>query len=77
LKQVYETLKPMETKKSSFDGQVDARNVHWVKPEKVAEIRFTEWTHETTEGGLKLRAPVFMRLREDKDPKECTFDAQS
>jgi len=39
----------------------------------VAEIKFTEWTHESTEGGMKLRAPVFLRLRDDKDPKECLF----
>ena len=50
--------------------------MHWVKPERVAEIKFTEWTHETVEGGMKLRAPVFLALREDKDPKECTFAEQ-
>jgi bifunctional non-homologous end joining protein LigD len=55
---------------------VDAQKVHWVKPELVAEIRFTEWTHETVEGGLKLRAPVFMGLRDDKNPKDCTFSSQ-
>ncbi len=47
--------------------------MHWVKPELVAEIKFTEWTHESAEGGMKLRAPVFLRLRDDKDPKECSF----
>ena len=47
------------------------RKVHWVKPELVAEIKFSEWTHATDEGGAKLRAPVFLGLREDKDPKEC------
>ncbi|MBE0481416.1 MAG: ATP-dependent DNA ligase, partial [Dehalococcoidia bacterium] len=35
----------------------------WVRPELVAEIRFNSWT----EGGY-LRAPSFMRLREDKAP---------
>ena len=47
--------------------------MHWVKPELVAEIKFTEWTHETAEGGMKLRAPVFLGLREDKNPKECVL----
>jgi len=55
---------------------VDAKNVHWVKPQRVAEVRFTEWTHETADGGLKLRAPVFLGLRSEKDPKECTFKEQ-
>jgi ATP-dependent DNA ligase len=47
-----------------------------VKPELVAAVRFTEWTHETNEGGVKLRAPVFLGIRGDKDPKECTFEQQ-
>ncbi len=73
LKQVSQVLKARETSRNPFHGDVDARHVHWVKPELVAEIKFTEWTHETAGGGLKLRAPVFLRLRDDKKPKECVF----
>jgi len=76
LKQIFSLLKDRETNRNPFHGNVDARKVHWIKPELVAEIKFTEWTHETADGGLKLRAPVFMGLREDKDPKECTFADQ-
>jgi bifunctional non-homologous end joining protein LigD len=76
LKQISSLLKDRETKTTPFHGNVDARHVHWIRPELVAEIKFTEWTHETADGGLKLRAPVFMGLREDKDPKECTFADQ-
>lgn len=76
LKQMFEVLKRMETNRNPFQGKVDARKVHWVKPERVAEVKFTEWTHETSEGGIKLRAPVFLGLREDKEPKECTFADQ-
>ena len=76
LQQIFSVLKERETNPSPFRGPVDARRVHWVKPELVAEIKFTEWTHETADGGVKLRAPVFMGLREDKDPKECTFADQ-
>ena len=74
LKSVFEVLQEREVGRSPFEGPVDAKRVHWVKPELVAEIKFGEWTHETSDGGLKLRAPVFMGLREDKDPKECTFE---
>jgi len=74
LKGIWQILKPLETSRSPFFGDVDAAHVHWVKPQRVAEIKFTEWTHETAEGGMKLRAPVFLRLRDDKDPKECTLD---
>jgi bifunctional non-homologous end joining protein LigD len=77
LKQIWEVLKEIETKKSPFTGAVDAKKVHWVKPERVAEVKFSEWTHETSEGGLKLRAPVFLGLREDKDPEDCTFKGQT
>ncbi len=74
LKEIWGVLKKRETKRSPFPHGVEAlREVHWVKPELVAEIKFSEWTHATAEGGMKLRAPVFLGLREDKDPKECVL----
>ena len=69
-------LKPLEMKRTPFPGPVEAAKAHWIKPQLVAEIKFTEWTHETSEGGMKLRAPVFMGLREDKDPRQCTLADQ-
>jgi bifunctional non-homologous end joining protein LigD len=76
LKQIHSVLKPIESNKNPFFGAVDAKKVHWTKPVKVAEVKFSEWTHETNEGGLKLRAPVFLGLREDKNPEECTLAGQ-
>jgi len=76
LKEIWQILKPLETKRPPFYGPVEAANAHWVKPTQVAEVKFTEWTHETSDGGMKLRAPVFMGLREDKDPRECTLNDQ-
>lgn len=76
LAQIFKVLSKLETKKNPFHGDVDAPHPHWIKPELVAEIKFTEWTHETSDGGLKLRAPVFRGLREDKKPEECTFANQ-
>jgi bifunctional non-homologous end joining protein LigD len=68
-------LHEIETDHNPFHGPVDSgRRTHWVHPELVAEIKYSEWTHETDEGGVKLRAPVFMGLRQDKSPKECTFE---
>jgi bifunctional non-homologous end joining protein LigD len=73
--QMWQRLKKLETDKNPFYGAVDAgRKTHWVKPELVAEIKFSEWTHETSEGGLKMRAPVFLGLRQDKSPRECRFE---
>jgi bifunctional non-homologous end joining protein LigD len=36
----------------------------WVAPEVVVEVRFQNWTDDGS-----LRAPIFLRLREDIDPK--------
>ena len=36
----------------------------WVEPEAVAEVSFQSWTEDG-----HLRAPVFLRLRDDVDPK--------
>src|SRR5437667_11397702 len=38
------------------------RKMHWVNPVFVCEIKFAEWTRDK-----KLRAPVFLGLREDKE----------
>ena len=40
-------------------------NAVWVKPELVCEVKFQEWTPDG-----RLRAPVFMRLRDDVDASE-------
>ncbi|MEO5702074.1 MAG: non-homologous end-joining DNA ligase, partial [Casimicrobiaceae bacterium] len=41
----------------------EAKGAHWVKPELVAEVAFTEWTRDGT-----ARHPSFQGLREDKRP---------
>ena len=76
LDEIWKMLKNLETKKNPFFGEVEAlRKVFWVKPQLVAEIEYAEWTGGTVEGsGPKLRAPVFLGLRDDKDPKECLLE---
>jgi bifunctional non-homologous end joining protein LigD len=50
------------TKASPFEGDVPLKPAPtWVKPELVVEVKFAEWTHDG-----HLRAPVFMRMRDDK-----------
>ncbi len=39
------------------------RKIHWVNPVFVCQVKFSEWTREG-----KLRQPVFLGLREDKNP---------
>ena len=45
----------------------DARSSRWVEPRLVCSVRYKEFTH----GGSRLRHPVFLRLRDDKEPDEC------
>ena len=46
------------------------KKMHWVSPVFVAEIKFAEWTRDK-----KLRAPVFLGLREDKKPSDVIREA--
>ncbi len=72
---MWKRLQPLETARSPFLGKVESdRRVHYIKPELVAEIKFTEWTHEGQSGAVKMRAPVFEGLRLDKKPSECKFE---
>ena len=45
------------------------RKMHWVNPVFVCEIKFAEWTRDR-----KLRAPVFLGLREDKRAADVVRD---
>ena len=54
-------LAERECSRSPFDDAPDAKNVHWVSPDLVCEVGFTEWT---TAG--RLRHPRFLGLRDDK-----------
>ncbi len=73
--QMWKRLQALESSRNPFFGKVESdRRVHYVKPELVAEIKFTEWTHEGESGAVKMRAPVFQGLRFDKSPSECRFE---
>jgi bifunctional non-homologous end joining protein LigD len=79
---MWKHLSKLKTDTSPFARKPDAtRGMHFVKPELVAQIKFTEWTHEGTgaskTAGLKMRAPVFQGLRTDKKPHECRFELPS
>jgi bifunctional non-homologous end joining protein LigD len=75
LKEMFALLQPLKMKQNPFHGEIGGlRKVHFVRPQLVAEIKFAEWTHETAEGGMKLRAPVFMGLRADKSAEECRLE---
>ena len=59
-------LKPLETKACPFHERPKTNErAHWVRPELVAQIKFTEWTADG-----KLRHPVYLGLRDDKKPTD-------
>ena len=43
---------------------IAGKGVHWVRPELVAQVGFTEWTPDG-----KLRHPRYLGLRNDKAPE--------
>ncbi|HEU5402560.1 MAG TPA: non-homologous end-joining DNA ligase [Terriglobales bacterium] len=75
LEETWKKLKALETSKNPFATEVDSpRQTHWIKPQLVAQIKFTEWTHEGESGQVRMRAPVFLGLRTDKKPEDCKFE---
>ena len=71
LKELWALLEPREIAKSPFvHADKIPKGTRWVKPELVAEIKFANWTSDR-----KLRAPVYLGLREDKTPKEVSREA--
>ncbi len=63
-------LRPLERRDSPFPEppkmpRVRRDAIFWVEPVVVAEVQFAEWTHED-----RLRAPVYMGLRDDKAASE-------
>jgi DNA ligase D len=63
---IYRQIEPLITKEPPFAGKPDIpRDVTWVRPEVVCEVKFSEWTRDG-----RLRAPVFLGLRTDVEPSE-------
>jgi bifunctional non-homologous end joining protein LigD len=70
LAEMYKLMQPLKTKASPFvDAPKTNEPVQWIEPKLVAEVKFSEWTAEQ-----RLRHPVFVGLREDKEPEECKFE---
>ncbi|NPV70920.1 MAG: ATP-dependent DNA ligase [Firmicutes bacterium] len=46
----------------------EVRGAFWVGPDTVCEVGYAEMTKD-----LRLRQPSYLRLREDKHPRECDF----
>ncbi|HEY6458740.1 MAG TPA: non-homologous end-joining DNA ligase [Polyangiaceae bacterium] len=64
-------LRATTTTRCPFDPPPRVARATWVRPVLVAELAFAEWTNDG-----KLRQPVFLGLRNDKAPRECTWAAR-
>jgi bifunctional non-homologous end joining protein LigD len=72
LDEVYTRLKAMRIEKCPIDHvPYTNRPPVWIRPELVAEIKFSDWTSEKI-----MRAPIFLRFREDKAPKDCLIEGE-
>ncbi|HEV8642415.1 MAG TPA: non-homologous end-joining DNA ligase [Methylomirabilota bacterium] len=71
LADLYARMQALRAEESPFRPAPREAGATWVCPELVAQIAFAEWTADG-----KLRQPVFLGLRHDKKPSECTWSAR-
>ncbi len=65
LREIAQKLKPLHQAASPFVRvPPEQNNAHWLKPQMLVEVSFSEWTKDQ-----RLRNPVFRGLRTDKDAK--------
>jgi bifunctional non-homologous end joining protein LigD len=70
LGELHGKLIELKTAKSPFGKRTkDEAVTTWVKPQLVAEVKFTEWTSSG-----EMRHPVYLGLREDKQAKDVVFE---
>ena len=73
LARLMKLLKPLETSDCPFAVRPKTNErPHWVEPRLVAQIKFTEWTADGS-----LRHPVYLGLRDDKDPSDVVREGVS
>jgi len=73
LKMLHDTLVPLEVQEPPVlpppRDEVDTRSVTWVRPEKVCEVTYLEFTSSG-----RMRAASFKGLRDDKVPEDCVLE---
>jgi bifunctional non-homologous end joining protein LigD len=66
LSDMYRRLHPLERKTCPFVKQPRTNErAQWVRPRVVVEVKFNEWTADG-----KLRQPIFVGVRDDKEPAD-------
>lgn len=67
LRRLRQELSSIEQAHSPFVDHRIEPHVHWVRPERIAQVAFTEWTRDG-----RLRHPRFLGLRDDKPVQSVT-----
>ncbi|HSJ63148.1 MAG TPA: DNA ligase D [Gemmatimonadaceae bacterium] len=66
LRDMYRRLAPLERDTSPFATKPRTNErAHWAEPRVIVEVKFSEWTNDG-----KLRQPIFLGVRDDKDPRD-------
>jgi bifunctional non-homologous end joining protein LigD len=72
LKELHSKLIKLKTASSPFPKRVkDEAVTTWVKPQLVAEVKFTEWTRSG-----EMRHPVYLGMREDKRAEDVVLERE-
>lgn len=72
LEELHKKMIRLKAAKSPFGKKVkDEAVTTWVKPQLVAEVKFTEWTSSG-----EMRHPVYLGLRKDKQAKDVVMERE-
>ncbi|MEX1099028.1 MAG: non-homologous end-joining DNA ligase, partial [Bacteriovoracaceae bacterium] len=67
-KELYSKLEPLKSQTPLAAVKLKDKNIVWVEPKLVAQIKYAEIT-----SSQKLRHPVYIELREDKEPEQAYY----
>jgi bifunctional non-homologous end joining protein LigD len=68
LASLHRKFQPLKRKQPAIDDFPRVQHATFLSPKLVAQISYTEWTKDG-----KLRHPVFLGLRDDKDAKDVVL----
>jgi bifunctional non-homologous end joining protein LigD len=73
LADMYARLESLERKTPPFvDPPKTNEPAHWAEPKVIVEVKFAEWTADG-----KLRQPIFLGIRDDKDARDVGLEKES
>ncbi len=68
LASLYRKFQPLKRKQPSVESPPRLRDATFLSPKLIAQLSYTEWTKDG-----KLRHPVFLGLRDDKDAEDVVL----